>query len=270
MIKMKYSLGFIGGGNMAKAMIQAIISNGVLKAQDIIVSNIDIADLQKTKKELGIHITLDNSEIAKYCEKIVLSVKPHQYADVIPEIVPFVNEKSLIITVAAGKSILSVQKLFGKEVKIIRTMPNTPALIQEGITAICRNEQVKDIEMGAVLKIFSSFGKVEIIEERLMDAVVSVSGSAPAYIYVLIEAMADAAVLNGLPRDKAYLFAAQTVLGSAKMVLQTGMHPAQLKDMVCSPGGTTIEALRILEQRGFRSAVIEAMDTCVQKAKNLS
>ncbi len=151
----------------------------------------------------------------------------------------------------------------------MRTMPNTPALVGEGITALCRNENVTEEELDRVVTIMKGFGKCEVISEGLMDVVVSVSSSSPAYVFMFIEAMADAAVADGMPRAQAYEFAAQAVLGSAKMVLETGKHPGELKDMVCSPGGTTIEAVRVLEEKGMRSAVIEAMKACTAKAKGL-
>ena len=148
-------------------------------------------------------------------------------------------------------------------------MPNTPAMVGEGMTAVCHNPFVTPEELEYVCSLLRSFGKCTIIPERLMDAVVSVSGSSPAYVYIFIEALADGAVRDGMPRDMAYEFAAQAVLGSAKMVLETGLHPGALKDMVCSPGGTTIEAVRALEARGFRSAVLEAMEACSNKAKGM-
>ena len=162
-----------------------------------------------------------------------------------------------------------IERLFGKNVKIVRTMPNTPALVGEGMTAACPNEYMTKEEIAYVLTLLESFGRVEIIPERLMDTVVSVSGSSPAYVFMFIEAMADAAVSGGMPRAQAYQFAAQAVLGSAKMVLETGKHPGELKDMVCSPAGTTIEAVRVLEEKGFRSSVIEAMKTCEEISKSM-
>jgi pyrroline-5-carboxylate reductase len=148
-------------------------------------------------------------------------------------------------------------------------MPNTPALVGEGMAALSPNENVSEDEARAVLNVFASFGKGEIVSENLMDAVTAVSGSSPAYVFMMIEAMADAAVEGGMPRSQAYTFAAQAVLGSAKMVLETHKHPAELKDMVCSPAGTTIEAVASLEQSGFRSSIIEAMKKCMEKSKEL-
>ena len=157
-----------------------------------------------------------------------------------------------MVTIAAGISIDFVERSFGRDMKVIRTMPNTPALVGEGMTALSKNCRVSEEELVEVLNIFQSFGKTEVIEEKLMDSIPAISGSSPAYVFMMIEALADGAVLRGMPRDKAYKFAAQAVYGSAKMVLKTGEHPGVLKDKVCSPGGTTIEAVYSLEMNNFR------------------
>ena len=167
------------------------------------------------------------------------------------------------------KTLAWLEEQFGKQVKIVRTMPNTPAMVGAGMTAACPNPYLSEEEIAYVKTLLQSFSRVEIIPERLMDVVVSTSGSSPAYVFMMIEAMADAAVSGGMPRPQAYQFAAQAVLGSAKMVLDTGKHPGELKDMVCSPAGTTIEAVRVLEERGFRSAIIEAMKVCEEISKNM-
>ena len=173
------------------------------------------------------------------------------------------------MTIAPGKTLEWMEKQFGRPLKIIRTMPNTPALVGEGITAVCCNGNVTEEDWNKAAAMIQSFGKCEVVPEHLMDVVTSVSGSSPAYVFMFIEAMADAAVADGMPRNQAYKFAAQAVLGSAKMVLETGTHPGELKDMVCSPGGTTIEAVRVLEEKGMRSAVFEAMKACTKKAKGM-
>lgn len=262
-------LGFIGTGNMASAIMGGIIRNEVIPAEEIIGADLFAPGRERVKSQFGIHVTDSNKEVAQKAEVIILSVKPQFYADVIEGIKDVITDRHLIITIAPGKTLDWVEEQFGKPVKIIRTMPNTPAMVGEGMTAVCKNKYVTEEEMEEALKILGSFGKAEVIPERLMDAVVSVSGSSPAYVFVLIEAMADAAVSGGMPRAQAYKFAAQAVMGSAKMVLETGKHPAELKDMVCSPAGTTIEAVRVLEERGFRSAVIEAMKTCEEISKSL-
>lgn len=262
-------LGFIGCGNMASAMIGGIIAKGLYKAEDIIVSDALEASLEKAKTELKVNTTNDNKEVVSKAEIIVLSVKPQFYQDVIEEIKKDIQEEQLVITIAPGKTLRWLDETFGKPMKLIRCMPNTPALVGEGITGVCPNENVTEGELKKAGEILNCFGSYEVVPEHLMDVVVSVSGSAPAYVFMFIEAMADAAVSDGMPRAQAYKFAAQAVLGSAKMVLETGKHPGELKDMVCSPAGTTIEAVRVLEEKGFRSSVIEAMKACAEKSRSL-
>ncbi len=262
-------LGFIGCGNMASAMMKGIIENKIIGSDEIIASDVLEASVCKAKNNLGIAVTTDNKEVVSKSDIIVLAVKPQYYESVITEIKDSVNSEQIIVTIAPGKTLDWVSDKFGRNIKIVRTMPNTPALVGEGITALCRNENVTEEELDRVVTIMKGFGKCEVISEGLMDVVVSVSSSSPAYVFMFIEAMADAAVADGMPRAQAYEFAAQAVLGSAKMVLETGKHPGELKDMVCSPGGTTIEAVRVLEEKGMRSAVIEAMKACTAKAKGL-
>ncbi len=261
-------LGFIGAGNMAQAIIGGILKKGIMSKDDIIASAATEKTINKVSEEYGIKTTLDNREVAE-AEILFLSVKPVYYQSVIDEIKDIVSSEQIIVTIAAGKSVAWVEEAFGGVKKIIRTMPNTPALVGEGITAVCPNSNVADKDLAKVMEILESFGEAEVINENIMDAVVAVSGSSPAYVFMFIEAMADAAVAEGMPRAQAYKFAAQSVLGSAKMVLETGKHPGELKDMVCSPAGTTIEAVRILEKEGLRSSVMECMKACADKSRNM-
>lgn len=262
-------LGFIGCGNMASAIMSGIISNGLMEASEIIGADVFAPSCKKAKENLGIQIAENNVEVVEKAEAFVLSVKPQYYEEVIHEIKDFVKEDQIIITLAPGKTIAWLEAQFGKQVKIVRTMPNTPAMVQEGMTAACPNANVKEEELQYVLRILSAFGEVEVVPEKLIDAVVAVSGSSPAYVFMMIEAMADAAVAEGMPRRQAYKFAAKAVMGSAKMVLETGKHPGELKDMVCSPAGTTIEAVKILEQTNFRGSIMEAMEVCAEKSRNM-
>ena len=262
-------IGFVGCGNMATAIIKGIIKKQIIKEENIMASAKTKTTLERVQRELGIKVSMDNSEVVKNSDIVVLAVKPQYYQAVIEQIKDTVSDNHIIISIAPGKTLAWLQDCFGKNVKLVRTMPNTPALVGEGMTGACRNEYVTDEDYATVLQILGSFGEVETIPENLMDVCVSVSGSSPAYIYILIEAMADGAVADGMPRAQAYKFAAQSVLGSAKMVLETGKHPGELKDQVCSPGGTTMEAVRVLEEKGFRSSVIEAMKACVRKARGL-
>lgn len=262
-------LGFIGTGNMASAIMGGIIKNNVIPAEEIIGADLFAPGRERVQKEYGINVTADNKEVASKAETIILSVKPQFYASVIADIKDVVTDNQIIITIAPGKTLAWLAEQFGKEVKIVRTMPNTPAMVGEGMTAVCPNEHLTEDEIAYVKSLLESFSRAEIVPERLMDVVTAVSGSSPAYVFMLIEAMADAAVSGGMPRKQAYQFAAQALLGSAKMVLETGMHPGELKDMVCSPAGSTIEGVRILEQKGFRSAVFEALNGAAEKGKKM-
>ena len=262
-------LGFIGTGNMASAIMGGIIGKKMISAEEIIGADLLESGREKVKEQFGIQVTEKNQEVVEKAEVIILSVKPQFYEEVINQIKDCVKKEQIIITIAPGKTLAWLAEKFGKEVKIVRTMPNTPALVGEGLTAMCPNEYMEKEEIEYVKQLLESFGRVEVVPERLMDVVVSVSGSSPAYVFMMIEAMADAAVSGGMPRAQAYQFAAQAVYGSAKMVLETGKHPGELKDMVCSPAGTTIEAVRTLEEMGFRSSIIEAMKVCEEVSRNL-
>ena len=266
--KMNKKIGFIGCGNMAKAMITSIIKAELVAPQSVFASDGYQPSLDDSKTRLGINSTMDNKEVVKSSDVIFLAVKPNIYDAVMQEIAPLVDRK-LIVSIAPGKTLAYLENGLGKNTKILRTMPNTPAMVGEGVTAICPNNNVTKEDQEVLETIIGTFGTVERIDEKLFDAVVAVSGSSPAYVFMFIEAMADAAVLQGMARDKAYRFAAQAVLGSAKMVLDTNKHPGALKDMVCSPGGTTIEGVAVLEEKGMRSAVIQAMNAVYYKSGKL-
>ncbi len=263
-------IGFIGSGNMANAMVGGIINANLVPSINVVCSDHSMAKLEDMHKRYGITIASNNSEVASKSDILVLSVKPQFYPEVIDEIKDQVKENTIVVSIAAGQKIETINKLFGKEIKIVRAMPNTPALVAEGMTALSPCPMVLPEELDLICNIFNSFGKCEVVYEKLMDVVTGLSGSSPAFIFMVIEAMADGAVLEGMPRDKAYKFAAQTVLGSAKMVLETGKHPAELKDMVCSPGGTTIEGVSVLEENGLRASMINAVRTATKKSKDLS
>ncbi|MDO5292470.1 MAG: pyrroline-5-carboxylate reductase [bacterium] len=261
-------LGFIGCGNMATAIINGIVTNQIVKAEEIIVSDKSGSAAKRVEK-YGITAITDNRELVRQSDIIVFAVKPQYIGEVMADIKDLITADKLCISIVAGKTIEWFHEHLTKEIKLVRTMPNTPALVGAGMTGVCANENVTKEDMDEALRILKGFGKAEVVPENLMDVVVSVSGSAPAYVFMFIEAMADAAVADGMPRAQAYEFAAQAVMGSAKLMMETGKHPGELKDMVCSPGGTTIEAVRVLEQKGFRSAVIEAMKSCAEVARNL-
>ncbi|NLM12678.1 MAG: pyrroline-5-carboxylate reductase [Epulopiscium sp.] len=261
--------GFIGAGNMGYAMLKGLTKNG--KKDDVIFTDVSKERIQWIKNQLEIESCDNNKDLVNNTKYIILAIKPQYYSDVLDEIKEVISINHIIISIAPGISIDSIKNQLRNDVKIVRAMPNTPALIGEGMSAVSFSDDLfSEEERKDVIKFFSSFGAVEEIEEKLMNAVVPISGSSPAYVYMMIEAMADAGVLAGLSRKMAYTLAAQSVLGSAKMVLETGIHPGELKDAVCSPGGTTIEAVAILEKAGFRSSIIEAMGACFEKTKKMS
>lgn len=261
-------LGFIGSGNMCGAIVDGIVKSG-FEPKNITVSGVVEEQLDAFMEKYDVFTTTENSAVTADSDVLFLCVKPNVIYSVIDEIKDSASENTVIVSIAAGQSVECLEKAFGKKVKLVRLMPNTPALVGEGMTAMTYNENVTADEAAAVKKILDSFGKTEIVSEKLMDAVTAVSGSSPAYVFMFIEAMADAAVMGGMPRNQAYTFAAQAVLGSAKMVLETGKCPSELKDMVCSPSGTTIEAVASLERNGFRGAVIDAMKACMDKSQNI-
>lgn len=263
-------IGFIGAGNMGSAMIGGILKSSFVTSGQVIASDYSASTLEALHTRWGIETTLSNETVATRSDILFLAVKPNKYDEVISQIAPHIKSHCVIVSIAAGKTIASVEALFAKDVKVVRAMPNTPALVGEAMSALCANPLVTDEELTEVQQIFNSFGKSEIVSETLIDAVIGVSGSSPAYVYMFIEAMADAAVADGMPRAQAYKFAAQSVYGAAKMVLETGKHPGELKDAVCSPGGTTIEAVAALEKGGLRDTVISAQRTCVQKSRDMS
>lgn len=266
---MSLKLGFIGCGNMGKAMLSGVLESGKCGKADVLASAKTEATREGIKNEFDIRMTADNKEVAEFADVLFLAVKPQYYAEVIDQIKDVVRDDEIVISIAPGKSLEWFDQAFGRKLKVIRTMPNTPAMVKEGMMGMCPNTLVTAEEIALVKDICDGFSETEIITENLMDVVTAVSGSSPAYVFMFIEAMADAAVAGGMPRQQAYKFAAQAVLGSAKMVLETGMHPGELKDMVCSPAGTTIQAVRVLEEKGMRSAVIEAMMKCLDISRNM-
>lgn len=262
-------IAFIGLGNMATAMIGGILGKGLYQRADIIGSAKTPETAEKVAEKFGIETCTDNQKVAADADVIVLAVKPVFLPEVIAEIKESVNQDKLVISIAAGKSIEWLETRFGKSLRLVRCMPNTPALVGEACTCVCVKQDTTEADSALVIRLMESFGKASVLPERLIDAFTGVAGSSPAYVFLFLEALADAAVCAGIPRAQAYEFAAQSVLGSAKLMLETGMHPAQLKDMVCSPGGTTIEAVKVLEEKGLRAAVIDAVCACVEKSKNM-
>lgn len=267
---MEKVIGFIGSGNMGQAMIGGINKAGLVNSENIIVSDLSKDKLDYISETYNSQVTTDSTKLVRESDIIFLAIKPNIYEVVLNSIKEYITQDKVIVSIAAGKNIESLEALLGKDVKIVRAMPNTPALVNEGMSALCKNSNVDIEEFNFIKDIFGSFGKAEEVPEYLFDSVIGASSSSPAYAFIFIEALADAAVLGGMPRDKAYVFAAQSLLGSAKMVLETKKHPGELKDMVCSPAGTTIEAVATLEKTGFRNAIIESVRECMKKSQEMS
>ena len=225
---------------------------------------------EKISNETGVRYAESNAECANSAKYIILAVKPQVYNTVLKNIQNVITEESVITSLAPGITIAAIKEELGADIKVVRAMPNTPALVGEGMTGICYEKGELDFaEKEFVEQFFNSFGKVVTVPEKLMSGVVCASGSSPAYVYMFIEALADSVVKYGIPRQDAYKLVAQTVLGSAKMVLETGEHPGKLKDNVCSPAGTTIQGVAALEEFGFRNAIIKATDKCFEACNKI-
>ena len=269
-----YKIGFIGCGNMGSAMIGGVLGGMVAKREEIVASCRGGATAQRIRDQFGINCVTDNL-VSADSDIVIIAVKPYQFSTILPQIREVISADQIIVSVAAGLTIQKIEEglmtidVAGK-LKVVRAMPNTPALVGEAMTAIAPNNYMTDEDIKKVLEIFRSFGRAEVVPEDMMNVVTGVSGSSPAYIYMLIESMADAAVSEGMRREDAYTFAAQAVLGAAKMVLETGMQPGELKDSVCSPAGTTIEGVLALEEAGFRAAVAGGVRVSIKKAKEMS
>lgn len=263
------TIGFIGAGNMGGAVIRGLLSSGAQKAENLIVADTREEILATLRNEFsGIRTVSNNAEAVK-ASILILAVKPQVYKTVIDSIRSIIPEETIVVSIAAGISLDALSGWFGGREKIVRTMPNTPALVSEGITALCPGSGINEDELTAVKAVFDAVGKTVVLPEKLMNAYTSLAGSSPAWVFLFLEALADGAVREGIPRDTAYTVAAQAVLGSAKLAVESGVHPGILKDRVCSPGGTTIEAVATLEEAGFRSAIIRAVADCTAKAKEL-
>ncbi len=280
-----YKIGFVGCGNMGKAMAKGMISAGLMSDNDIIASVGSEDEANSLREEVTFTVVTDNRDAVRNSDTVIIAVKPNVLTVVLPEVREEITEDTLVISIAAGQSIESIESQLSevpegatitnirdavkKKVKLIRVMPNVNAMVGQAMSALTANENVTDADKEYAKKLFDCFGKAEFLPEKLMDVVTGLSGSGPAFVYMFIEALADGAVAEGMPRKQAYTFAAQTVLGSAEMMLKSGKHPGELKDMVCSPGGTTIEGVAALEMNGFRNAAIEAVRVATDKSRGL-
>ena len=266
-------LGFIGCGNMASAIIGGILGSGKLTEQQILASDPMEETRERAREVHGIRVTADNREAASWADILVLAVKPQMLPAVAEDIRDVLREDVVLVSILAGISIARLEEAFPTEPgslrKVVRLMPNTPALVGAGMTGACANMAVTQEEFARVRDFCGTFGQVEVLPERLFDAVTALSGSSPAAVFVMLEAMADGAVLLGLPRQQALRMAAQTLLGSARLYQETGRHPGELKDMVTSPAGTTAEMIRVLEERAFRGAVIDSVRAAGERSAQL-
>jgi pyrroline-5-carboxylate reductase len=264
-----YKVGFIGAGNMGGALIRSIARGDKEGQFPISAYDVNAGLLGKLAEETGLIPANSAIDLVNESDIVIIAVKPQYCESVLKEIKPFLTAKKLLVSIIVGLPISYYKDILGRDVKIVRTMPNTPAMVGEGMTLVCCDDSILNEEKQSVLRLLRYSGMVEELEEKLMNEVTALTGSSPAYVFMFIEAMADAAVQSGIPRALSYRLAAQAVLGSAKMVLETGKHPGELKDMVCSPAGTTIEAVAVLEREGFRNAVITAMGECTKKAREI-
>lgn len=263
-----YKLGFIGAGNMAEAIFSGILSKGAVQPEEVFLYDINRDRLIWHQEQYGVRLCSSEQETVENADIVFLAVKPHIAPQVLQKL--RFSEKKALVSIVAGLATENILKYTNDpSLKLLRVMPNTPFMVGEGAVAFSMPHMLPEDVLKEVEALFSAISRVVYVEERLMAPATGINGSGPAYVYIFIEALADAGVKHGLPRETAQLLAAQTVLGAAKMVLETGKHPGRLKDEVCSPGGTTIEAVAKLEEYGLRNAVIKAVDACVDKANKL-
>jgi pyrroline-5-carboxylate reductase len=262
-------VGFVGAGNMGEALIKGLLAAALVPAEAIYATDVRLERLKELDRQYGIQIAGDNSELVRHTDVVILAVKPQILDTVLKEIAHAVTRKKLLISIAAGVSTAKLRAALGKDARLIRVMPNTPALVLEGVTAVAKAEGLEPGDLDTAGEIFSAVGRVVVLGEELMDAVTGLSGSGPAYVAVVIESLADGGVKMGLDRLTAMTLATQTVLGAAKLLLETGLHPGALKDMVSSPGGTSIAGIAALEEGGIRTTFIQAVERATQRSREL-
>jgi len=262
-------LGLIGVGNMGTALLKGVLSSNTIDKEKTIIYDVREEVIKNRIQDFNVKAVSSNTELVQQVKFIIIAVKPQNIDSVLEEIGPKLSEDQILISIAAGVTLDYIKKFIGKNIGLVRVMPNTPALVGEGASAIAHNKNVTENDLKYVKKILNSVGKVVELEEKHIDAVTGLSGSGPAYVFIIIEALADGGVKMGLPRNIALKLAAQTVLGAAKMVIETGMHPGELKDMVASPGGTTITALHELEKGNLRATLISAVEAATLKSKSM-
>jgi len=264
-----HTIGFIGAGNMAEALIRGLVRGGHVPANRITASGPRRERLDQLATAYGIQVTPDNREVARGADLVVLSVKPQILDKVLREVGAEIRPGSLVVSVAAGVATETIEAAVAEGVRVVRTMPNTPALVGAGATAISPGKRAREADLATAKAMFDAVGISVVLDEHHLDAVTGLSGSGPAYIFLILEALSDAGVKVGLSRRNAQRLAAQTVLGSAKMLLETDEHVGKLKDMVTSPGGTAIAGLHTLEEGGLRTTLINAVETATRRAREL-
>jgi pyrroline-5-carboxylate reductase len=268
-MKLTQTIGFLGTGNMAEALIKGLIAAGVVEPKQIYGSDPRKERCDEIKQRYGIVATTSNAEVVRESEIVVLSVKPQILPKVLDEVAPHLKPSALVISIAAGVPVSAIEPRLPEGTRVVRTMPNTPALVGAGATAIAAGQHAKDDDVEATQRIFAAVGMTVVLDESQLDAVTGLSGSGPAYVFLIIEALSDAGVKMGLSRYNAQALAAQTVLGSAKLLLDTNEHPGRLKDMVTSPGGTAIAGLHTLEAGGLRTTLINAVEAATNRSREL-
>jgi pyrroline-5-carboxylate reductase len=268
MLKNK-QVGILGTGNMGEALIHGLLYGHLCRPDQIFCSDVRSERLKAIREKYGVKTTSHNTEVVKQSDLILLAVKPQIMKQVVEEIAKYLDLAKLIISIAAGVSLDAIESCARKELKLIRVMPNICVSVREGASAIAGGKHVVKDDLMIAKTIFDSVGKSLFIEESLLDAVTGLSGSGPAYIFLIVDALADAGVKVGLSRDDALMLASQTVLGAAKMLIETGEHPGKLKDMVTSPGGTAIAGLHTLEEGGLRTTLINAVEVATKRSKVL-
>jgi pyrroline-5-carboxylate reductase len=264
-----HTIGFIGAGNMAEALIRGLVRGGHVPASRIVASLPRRERLAELASNYGIDVTSDNRDVARRCGLVVLSIKPQIMDKVLREIGDVIQAGTLVVSIAAGVDTETIEEALAEGVRVIRAMPNTPALVGAGATAISPGKHASESDLAAAKALFDAVGITVQLDESQLDAVTGLSGSGPAYIFLILEALADAGVKVGLSRRNAQRLAAQTVMGSAKLLLETDEHPGRLKDMVTSPGGTAIAGLHTLEEGGLRTTLINAVETATKRSREL-
>jgi pyrroline-5-carboxylate reductase len=262
-------VGFIGGGNMGEALIRGLVGAQVVKPEQITATDVRAERTKQLADTYGVTAHHDNVRCVREADVVILAVKPQIMAQVVRDIAPAVTSRHLLISIAAGVGTAAIRSALGKEARIIRVMPNTPALVLQGATALAKGKGLEPDDLATAEEIFRAVGRVAVLDEELMDAVTGLSGSGPAYVAIVIESLADGGVKMGLDRATAMMLATQTVLGAAQLLSETGLHPGALKDMVSSPGGTTIAGISALEEGGIRTTLIRAVERATQRSREL-